>query len=145
LQRIEDRIVNVATHVAKGAGAEVEPLAPVARMVVTVADEWPLRRDAQPSVPVENGGHRRGIVGARVGVAPLFLTPGVDFFHLADGALLDDARGLLIPAIRCLFCLSHFHYQIASFYAEEANGKMRISADFRNVLVIRHLHSMLAP
>ena len=50
-QGLEDRVVDMAAHVAERAGAEVEPLAPVAGMVVAAADEGPLADDAQPQNP----------------------------------------------------------------------------------------------
>ena len=50
-ERGEDRVEDVAAHVAERAGAEVEALAPVAGMVVAAAEERPLRGDAEPAGP----------------------------------------------------------------------------------------------
>src|SRR5262249_42245195 len=89
-QRAEHRVKNVATHVAEGAGAEVEPLAPVARMIITVADEGPLGRDAEPDVPIQSGRDRIFAFWSRIPVAPLLAAPAVDFGNLADRSGLDD-------------------------------------------------------
>ena len=52
---------------------------------------------------------------------------------------------LRFGGIGCRSCLSHFHYQVVRFYGRDVNGKMGIFADFCKALVIRDLHSLLAP
>ena len=103
LQRSEDGVQNVAAHVPKCRGPEIQPLAPVAR-VVHVFDEWPRRRHAQPVVPVQTGRYhvRPGFRhdGQPLTVAPLLLTPRVDFFHLPDYTALNHPNGRLILAPR---------------------------------------------
>ncbi len=89
----EDGVVDVAAHVAEGAGAEVEAFAPVAGMIVAAADEGAFGGDTEPEVPVEIRGHGIDAVGAGGGVAPGFVGPGVDFFDLADDAVLDHTHG----------------------------------------------------
>ena len=98
--RAEDRVEDVAAHVAERAGAEVEPLPPVARVVVAVADERPLGRDAEPQVPVEPRGHRVVLVGLRVRVAPRLAAPRVDFLHLPDRAVVDELHDELVLRAR---------------------------------------------
>ena len=89
----ENGVVNVAAHVAESAGAEVEPLAPVAGVVEAVADERALGGDAQPFIPIEFGG--RGVCGGGhlAVVAPLFAAPCVDFFDFPDGSGLHEHDG----------------------------------------------------
>ena len=88
-ERRENRIVDVAAHVAERGRAEIDPLAPVARMIVAI-EIRPRLRDAQPQVPVERRRHGVGAIGHRLGVAPFLFAPGVDLLHLADGAALDQ-------------------------------------------------------
>ena len=82
----EDRVEDVAAHVAEGAGAEVEPLPPLAGVIVA-GDERPLRRHAEPAVPVQLG-RAPGRCGRAVGsaIAPVLAAPAMDLLHLADGA-----------------------------------------------------------
>ena len=71
-ERLEDGVVNVAAHVAESARAEIEPLAPIARMIPALADERALGADAEPKVPVEALGNR---VGAHRAARPRRPTP----------------------------------------------------------------------
>src|SRR5262249_22785504 len=54
-QRFKHRIIDVAPHIPKCAGAEIQALAPVARMIPLLADERPLGADTQPKIPVKPG------------------------------------------------------------------------------------------
>src|SRR5262245_12186285 len=78
----------MAPHVAEGAGAEVEPLAPLAGMVVA-RNERPLWRHAQPEIPVEACRDRVFLVRARLAVAPVLAAPRVHFLHLPDRPAVD--------------------------------------------------------
>lgn len=98
--RIENRIEDVAAHVANGAGAELEAFAPVDRMIIFVADEGPIRANTQPKIPIEAFGNRIRDIGARRGVAPGFWAPGMHFFDLADDAIADELNGHAIMADR---------------------------------------------
>src|SRR5262249_2308613 len=81
-------VEDVAGHVAERAGAEVEPLAPLARVVVAF-EERPLGRPAQPDVPVEVRRDRVGAVRPGGPGPPLLAAPAVDLLYLADRPLLD--------------------------------------------------------
>jgi hypothetical protein len=73
----------VAPHIAKGPGAEVEPLPPLTRMVIS-GDEGPRHGNPQPGIPAQLGGHRVAAVGPGIGVAPVLAAPAMDLLHLAD-------------------------------------------------------------
>jgi hypothetical protein len=92
-ERGEDRVVNVAAHVAEGAGAEVEPFTPVTRVIPAVADVRARGGDADPSVPIESFGDGIGAVGHGVRVAPFLAAPGMHFADLADAQFLDSLDG----------------------------------------------------
>ena len=93
---LEDRIVDVAAHVAERAGAEIEPAPPVRRMVVA-GDVVAGRGDAEPPVPVERRRHRVLAVGPGIAVAPVLVAEGVHLADLADDAVLNepDAQTIL--------------------------------------------------
>ena len=52
-QRIEYGIEDMAPHVAESACAEIQPLAPIGRMIVAVVDDRTIGADAQPHSPIE--------------------------------------------------------------------------------------------
>ena len=94
----EDRVVDVAAHVAEGAGAEVEPFTPVTRVIPTVADERAHGGYADPLIPIEAFGDGIGALGHGTGVTPFFTAPGMDLGDLADAQLLDSLDGGLVFA-----------------------------------------------
>ena len=89
----------MAAHIAEGAGAEVEPLPPFTRMVVAL-DEGSFRGDAEPEVPVQIRGNLVFLRGLGLRVAPRFAAPRVDFFHLANRAIVDQLHHELVLAGR---------------------------------------------
>src|SRR5205823_1460398 len=76
--------------------AKIDPLAPIARMIITVADERTLRANAEPEVPVESGWNRIAARGHGFAVAPLLVAEGVDLFDFTDGPGLDELNSLAI-------------------------------------------------
>ncbi|GBL30332.1 hypothetical protein EMGBS10_14820 [Opitutia bacterium] len=91
LQGREDRVEQVAAEVAQRAAAEVQPIAPVER-VVDRGRVGSGRRRAQPEVPGQTRRHRarrRACRELRVAVA-LVGQPGMRRAHLADAPLLDQ-------------------------------------------------------
>src|SRR4029079_13462748 len=74
-QGLKDWIEDMATHIAKGARPEFEPLPPVSRMVILVADEGTHLGDPQPQVPIERIGRLVLALGARRTVPPLLAAP----------------------------------------------------------------------
>ena len=95
----EDGIEDVATHVAEGARAEVEAFAPIAGMIIT-RNIRTFGGVTKPEVPVETLRYRCAGDGRDPDVAPLFITPGVDFFHFADGAAVNDCDSLAVNFLR---------------------------------------------
>ena len=89
-ERREHRIEYVTPHIAEGSGAKVGPFAPVHRVIIAVADKWPLGADPEPQVPIE--AVRDGIVvrGKRRGVAPRLWNLGMCFLDLANDAVPDQ-------------------------------------------------------
>ena len=83
----------MAAHVTERAGAEVEPLAPVAGMIPAAADKRTFRADADPMIPVEARRNRIDAARLRLGIAPLLAAPGVDFLDLADDTVLHHLNG----------------------------------------------------
>src|SRR5579862_1501481 len=81
----------MATHVAERGRSEVQPLAPVAR-VICIFEERARRRYAQPVIPVEASWHRVGRGRELRRIPPLLLTPGVDLFHLPDRAARNESE-----------------------------------------------------
>ena len=93
LEALKNRIEDVAAHVTKCAGAEVEAHAPVFRMIVSAADERTLGADAEPQVPVKTLRHGIGLVRPGRRVAPCLGRPCVDVLDFTDRAVLDDLCG----------------------------------------------------
>src|SRR4051794_26397681 len=83
-QGLKDWVVNVAPHIAKRAGAKINPLPPVARVIVAIADERPLCGDPQPQIPVEGRRNRIGPFRPWRSLAPFLVAPGVHLFYLAN-------------------------------------------------------------
>jgi hypothetical protein len=82
----------LTAHVTKGAGAELQAFAPIAGVAV-VLDVGFRPRDTDPLVPIERGGNGVRRTGPGFGIAPFFVAPGVDFLHLAYGAVVDELDG----------------------------------------------------
>src|SRR5262249_50950551 len=99
-QRGEHGVENVTTHIAEGASAKVEPFAPVARVVVAVADIGPLRRDAEPEVPVQSRRDRIALVRTWLAVAPLLAAPAIDLRDLANRAILNGLNYCPVDRVR---------------------------------------------
>src|SRR4051794_9104246 len=89
----EDGVVNVAAHIAKGAGTEIEPFAPVTGMVPTLTDERTLSARTEPEVPIQPLRDWVGAVGLFAVVPPRLITPGMHLFHFSDGPFLDQFHG----------------------------------------------------
>ena len=96
-QSAEYRVQDVASHVAEGGGAEIDPLAPIHRMI-DIEDEGTRLRHTDPVIPVECGGDGVGALGQRIGIAPLLFAERMHFLDLADGAALDQLDGGLVLA-----------------------------------------------
>src|SRR6185369_1910386 len=77
-QGAEYRVQDVASHVAEGGSAEIDPLAPVHR-VIDIEDKWTRLRHTDPVVPVECGWYGVGALGKRIGIAPLLFAERVHF------------------------------------------------------------------
>src|SRR5262245_18702704 len=56
IEGIKNGIENMAPHVAKCSGAEIEPFAPISRMIVLSPNKRPTSANAEPEVPVKAGG-----------------------------------------------------------------------------------------
>ena len=88
-KRMENRIENVAAHIALGPGSEIDPFAPVYRVIIALADVRAFGADAQPQVPIEPVGNGVRGIGPLRRIAPCFGAPGMDFFDFADDTVLD--------------------------------------------------------
>lgn len=91
----EDGVVDVAAHVAKGAGAVVEAFAPVARVVIA-CDVICEGGGADPVFPDEAFGDFVFFVGFGGVVAPFFTAPCMDFLDFTDDTFLDDLYGAAV-------------------------------------------------
>src|SRR5213079_3359908 len=65
-------------------------------MIPAAANEWTRGANPDPAVPVKSRRNGIGAVGHRAGIAPFLTAPGVNFFHFANGAILDEAHGKAI-------------------------------------------------
>src|SRR5580698_11420033 len=82
-------------HVTESRRAEVQPLAPILRMI-HIFEEWTGCRHAQPLIPVETIRYRIGRRGQLLRIAPLLFTPRVDLFYFPDRSALDQLHRRLI-------------------------------------------------
>ena len=80
---------------AKGAGTVVEPLAPLAGVIVAF-DKIGLWRDTAPRIPIETRGQGVLAVGARIGIPPFFTAPCVHLGDFTDRALVHHLYCLAI-------------------------------------------------
>src|SRR5687767_6633915 len=116
----------MATHVAEGAGAEIETFAPVAGMIIAF-DERTILRHTQPEIPIQPGRDWIFLIWFRFGVTPHFAAPGVHLFHFADCTILDEeGREPILDAGMHLD--SHLRYDL---------GFARLQSDlatFKNIL-----------
>ena len=87
-------VVNVI-DIAKGAGAIVEPLAPLAGGIVAF-DKIGLWRDTAPRIPIETRGQGVLAVGARISIPPFFTAPSVYLGDFTDRALVHHLNCLAI-------------------------------------------------
>src|SRR6266702_2084690 len=83
----------MATHIAKSSRAKVNAFAPVHRMIITVADEWPLSTYPEPEVPIKTLRHGITLRGKRPRISPRLRNPGVRFLHFANNAVLNQTDG----------------------------------------------------
>ena len=88
-------IVDMTAHIAKGAGAIVEPLAPIARMVIAV-NEVILGGHSTPCVPVHSCRYFILFVRTGVGVAPFFAAPSVHFGDFTNCSLMYEFDSLSV-------------------------------------------------
>src|SRR4051812_21470040 len=81
---LEDRVIDVAAHVAKSPRAEVEALAPVAGVIPLIPDKLAVLTDTQPEIPVKSVRHRILAIRHLASIAPRLVAPGVHFLDLSD-------------------------------------------------------------
>ena len=90
----ERHVAGVAGHVAQRAGAEVPPAAPGERMIAVAVR--PLRRRAEPDVPVERRRAPASIGGPALALRPdRAIGPDVDFLDRADLAGAESGAAAL--------------------------------------------------
>src|SRR4030095_2680815 len=121
----ENGIVDVATHVAKRARAEIESLAPVARMVPAF-DGGAIRADTEPELPVEIFGNGFGAVVLHAFVAPCLVRPRVNLANLPDGAALHELNRSAVLGAR-MDLDSHLRHRLFP------TGKLREAPAFEEI------------
>src|SRR5438552_5899480 len=83
----------MATHIAKSSRAKIDAFAPVHRMIITVADEWPLSTHPEPEVPIKTLRHWITLGGKRPRISPRLWNPGVRFLDFANHSVLNETNG----------------------------------------------------
>ena len=89
LQSTPDRIYTVAADITQSTGSEIPPAAPFERRIGRMI--WPLRRRAEPQVPIQRIRHSRRILGSSNTLGPIHIGktpqgPVGPNMHLAHGA-----------------------------------------------------------
>src|SRR5437867_8708079 len=82
----------MTAHITKCPRTEIEPFAPVYRMIIPVANEWPLRAYAQPKIPIEATRRSSRTLRRRPRITPRLGTPRMDLFDLPNCSVTHQLR-----------------------------------------------------